>query len=974
MSSIGINASASGILRAEALNVSLTFTRTGPSTGRVTWNIPQPAAGCDALTQAYNGMVVTLATKPSHLADAPVDGTKYDADSNADEQLFAGDAIGDSLVVGALYNNVVAASLELQGLNADTAYYIVGYPVDKQLKYFREGVHGYAQPFVNRGSADTSGHQIVVLNPTADVMGADGTTLTGLDIASTYDLTVQVGLNPKPNRPLSVNDCILHAPQQTIAVNGADAQTVDDLVTELNRKLSSLEVGHIGIQPPNSGQYVWTASTKTLALWNGSSLVPVPCFVQSTDPAQVATGSAWFNPSTSVLSLWDGSAWSPQSIQTWSADPSTPTYDTIWSDGTNVYRWNGTTWCRTTTQVSLVDPSLALTPAAGSYWFDTDGELFQWNIDLLMWTSVAPIESNTDPSSLVQGSYWFDVTSNQLKVLSPLMTWALAPNFSATDIEPHTPAVDKLWFKLSTSILKQWDGSAWIELPVVIHDANPLIRNSCDLWWNPLTDTLKQWNVVSSTWISVSAIYTQATDPTNVPVITPGTVWITPSGQISVWSDGCFKAANAITTSYDPTTSIPVGTVWKNGNIVKIWTTGGWQTVTSVTSISDPTIRAQGDFWYDLSTMTLSTWNGVAWTAVSYVTATPTPQVGSKWINPVTGAVKQWNGSAWIVVQARVVASHDCNRNIRITDTTAGGLSFIRIVGGDLFSSMTLDNTLHDPLPGTDGASDHPTYSEYGVGTDGNDALRTKLANEIRYELGYPIVDVELAPEQIDYAISRALQELRARSSVAYKRGFFFMTILPEQQRYVLSSKVSGMNKIVDVLGVYRLTSSFVSSAHGSGVYGQIVLQHMYQMGSFDLLSFHLMSEYTKLMEMLFAARVTFTWNEQARELTLLNRFPGYERQVCIEATVERTEQDIMADRYTSAWIHKYATAMCRLMLAELRGKYASLPGAGGNISLNAGELRQAAQQEIQECIAEIESYAFDRPEEYGMGSTFTFG
>jgi hypothetical protein len=127
-------------------------------------------------------------------------------------------------------------------------------------------------------------------------------------------------------------------------------------------------------------------------------------------------------------------------------------------------------------------------------------------------------------------------------------------------------------------------------------------------------------------------------------------------------------------------------------------------------------------------------------------------------------------------------------------------------------------------------------------------------------------------------------------------------------------------------------------------------------------------------MEILFAARITYTWDEQTRELHLHHRFPYHERMVCIEATTERTEQDIMSDRYAKTWIRRYAAAVCRLMLAEVRGKFSALPGAGGSTSLNAGELRQAAQTEMEACMQDIDDYIADKPDEYGMGAHFVFG
>jgi hypothetical protein len=343
------------------------------------------------------------------------------------------------------------------------------------------------------------------------------------------------------------------------------------------------------------------------------------------------------------------------------------------------------------------------------------------------------------------------------------------------------------------------------------------------------------------------------------------------------------------------------------------------------------------------------------------------------WFNSTTSTLKTWNGSAWVDGTPVATVQIDAHGNLLFTDTTVGSLSFIGLHDGTLFQALTVENLMHDTKPGVDSASDKPSYTEVGIGTDGTADERLNLANEIRYELGYPVVDVELTPQQIDYAITKALGEIRARSSAAYKRDYFFMRINPNVQRYFLTNKITGMHKIVDVLGVFRLTSSFMSSAHGAGVYGQIILQQLYNMGTFDLLSYHIMSEYTKLMEVLFAARVTFTWNEANRELFLLHRFSMSEEAVAMECTVERTEQDLLNDRYLRTWLRRYALATCRLMLAETRGKFATLPGAGGGVTLNAAEMRAAAKEEMELCIADIENYVADRPEEWSR-SDIIFG
>jgi hypothetical protein len=399
-----------------------------------------------------------------------------------------------------------------------------------------------------------------------------------------------------------------------------------------------------------------------------------------------------------------------------------------------------------------------------------------------------------------------------------------------------------------------------------------------------------------------------------------------------------------------------------------------WSVIEPVISENDPTSLPTGTFWFDTTNSSLQMWNGISWVTVSYSTSSPAPTTGTNWFNSSLGKLMTWDGTVWELASVRATVELTSNGNLIFTDTLVNSSSFVAVHDITLFQSLGVSYSFYDPKPGTDGVSSQPSYEQLGIGTDGTDDQRLKLMTEIRYEMGYPNVDVEVTPEQLDYAISKALEEFRAHSSLAYKRGFMFMQVSPETQRYLLTNKISGMDKIVDIMGIYRLTSSFLSSAHGAGLFGQVVLQQLYNMGTFDLLSYHIMTEYTKTMEQLFAAKLTFTWNEQTRELWIHHRFPQTEPYVSMEVSVERTEQEIMSDRYARPWIRRWATAVTRLMLAETRGKYSTLPGASGSITLNANDLRMAAKETMEQCMQEIFDYVADRPEEYGMATSFIFG
>ena len=91
----------------EGQEITLRFDRTSATTGRISWDIPPPAAGCSSDNQAYCGMLLTVDTVGADRDTVkPKDGTMYVGDPTADSDLHMGSKRGTSLVVGAFYEAV----------------------------------------------------------------------------------------------------------------------------------------------------------------------------------------------------------------------------------------------------------------------------------------------------------------------------------------------------------------------------------------------------------------------------------------------------------------------------------------------------------------------------------------------------------------------------------------------------------------------------------------------------------------------------------------------------------------------------------------------------------------------------------------------------------------------------------------------------------------------------------------------------
>lgn len=981
MSTFDIRNDAPGLLRTESLNITLKFDRTSDSTGRISWNIPTAAQGCLSGTQAYNGMVVVIDTTSPSVHHKPINATVYQSDNNINANLFVGDTIGTAKVIGTFYNDTTTTYFDVSGLLPNTPYYISGYPVDAQYRYYVEGVHAFSQNYDIGGSGDTSGYQVIVFNPDSDNMGVKLTDATQLVPGINYSFKMQVGYVYN-NKVIDKADCNPVAPTYTVTINGTNNATYGDLLVSINRSIAVLQGGVQSPVSPNTGAFF--LNNNILYQWDGSSHVIYDPFISSsTQPNNAVVDTMWYTKSSDTLKTWNGSplSWNSTSFISFASDPTQPIQNvTYWFNGNQGYSWNGATWCSVDTYIQVTNPSIDPILPPASYWYDgINAMLYQYDNILQMWNAVTAIQYHLDPNALPIGTYWYDETNKQLNLYA--VGWTIQTNTTISENEPSTPYANRYWYNPITEVLKQRNSSntAWNTLDVLSFPTDPTNRQSCELWWNTQSDVLYTWDDINSEWIEITSFYQQSIDPSLAPVLHEGNMWY--DGTIGyIWNGTCFVVCNDIIFSVQDPRYPSNGTIWHNTDsdmwYIRTGSPSMWiaPTYPVLVSEQDPYTPAVGTAWYDTNNMTLNIWNGISWILVGFSETPYTPVVGTLWYDTTNQLLKQWASSGWKLATPFVLCEYDCNGNFKFTDTSKGSNSLIRLTDENLFASLDAPFKFHTSYMGEDGVSGTPSYMEIGVGTDGSNDERLKLHSELRMELGYPAVQVELTNEQLDFAIDSALQELRTRSGAAYRHGFFFVDVPANTHTIYLTNKNKELNKIVDVLGVYRATSSFLSSAHGAGVYGQIVLQHLYNMGTFDLLSYHIMSEYTKLMELLFAAKVVYTFNEQRRELNVFNRFPYNERLVCIEASVERLEQEIITDRRCRPWIRKWAGAQCRMMLAESRGKFSTLPGAGGSITLNANELRQQAKDSMAECLKDIEDMIVDNWQQYGAGAHMTFG
>lgn len=328
------------------------------------------------------------------------------------------------------------------------------------------------------------------------------------------------------------------------------------------------------------------------------------------------------------------------------------------------------------------------------------------------------------------------------------------------------------------------------------------------------------------------------------------------------------------------------------------------------------------------------------------------PTLGQVYFDLVQRLVFVWDGTAWVPTSPSNVLTN-------AFDPIPGqaGLPVGYPVLGDFFYNTTeqvlkcWNGTVWNPVESEEGV---PMYEKEGVGTDLTSSARDKMIDVLKKQFGWPVVCVELIPDHYNVAIDNALQELRHRTDSAYNKRYFFMQIQQFQDIYYLNDPSLDTDKIVDVLKIHRLNMLGLVNFAPDNIYAQQFLNQFYAPGvSYDLVSIHLIAAMSETFSLLFAGEVTFNWREATRELRIYKKF-GTPEKVLIECSMEKTEQELLTDRWVAQWIQNWAKSVCCQMLGNIRGKYQTLPGPGGGLTMNADILMAEGERLQTECLRQI--------------------
>lgn len=387
------------------------------------------------------------------------------------------------------------------------------------------------------------------------------------------------------------------------------------------------------------------------------------------------------------------------------------------------------------------------------------------------------------------------------------------------------------------------------------------------------------------------------------------------------------------------------------------------------------TLKVFADFaWHtaDASNLKLltssSTW--VPFVKISGATTLPTaPLLGEIVYDYTSRRVQYWDGSIWQIpgptntlFGAGMIPAFTAPFTVEFQEliTPYIGLLFYNTARHRLYvfngSAWKQANTEQEGTPISD---------KVGIGNDGTYDQRLRLINILKAQLGWPAQCVELAEEQFNVAIDNALDTYRQLSVGAYEQRYMVYMLMPNQQTYFLNSPIDRTDAVVSVMKVHRLNVLGVTGAGPDNTWGMAYAQQFAQIanGGGALLDAHLIYSWSEEFNRIFAGDIPFVWNEARREL-FLKRAIRQNEKVVLEVEIERSEQELMSDRWCKQFLQNWALAECKEMLGMIRSKYTSgSPGPSGTLTLNGDTLLSEARQDFTELKQALLDYEHNNAE-----------
>lgn len=213
--------------------------------------------------------------------------------------------------------------------------------------------------------------------------------------------------------------------------------------------------------------------------------------------------------------------------------------------------------------------------------------------------------------------------------------------------------------------------------------------------------------------------------------------------------------------------------------------------------------------------------------------------------------------------------------------------------------------------------------------------------------LGAPVINIEVADEQIQDRITDALQ-LYIEEHYDSVQDFYWLYKITEEDK--ANGYIQLPPDVLDVTGIFKKTTSSNYEIDGLDDPQYQFFQQYWTMGAANtgLVYYEMTMQELSLIKYLLNAEVHFGWRSRERKLYLYDQLKvGNTIMIRGNKMLDPETDDCIWDSY---WLKRYAIALVGIQWGTNLDKFSNVPTAGG-ATINASEIlqRYTAQKEALE-------------------------